>query len=161
MRLITISITDELYDYFEKKFGDHDSGNYQKNMEVLLENSRERLEEAEKNADKIEIIGTSLTPYQNLEFSLPSNRFLKYVPTALVKMLGRFVWVRPKPDKKKCRRCEACINTCPTRAMTSNEGFPSIDFKKCISCFCCDEVCPHEAIDQQMSWLAKKFRYFI
>jgi len=112
----------------------------------------------EKNIKDIIIRGSSLEYYKNSKFILPSNRFQRYVPASLVQLLGKLVWVRPKPDEKRCHRCEACIVNCPTRAMNSNDGFPVIDFNKCICCFCCDEVCPHDAIDQQMSWLARKFR---
>jgi Pyruvate/2-oxoacid:ferredoxin oxidoreductase delta subunit len=76
----------------------------------------------------------------------------------LVKVLGKLVWVRPKPDENRCKRCGACIAICPTRAMNPKDGFPVIDYNKCISCFCCDEVCPHNAIDQDLSWLTKLFR---
>ena len=112
----------------------------------------------EKDIEKMLIKGTALEEFQDLQFALPSNRYMKYVPVSIVKILGKMLWVRPKPDKKRCKKCEACIKTCPTRAMTSDDGFPIINYNKCISCFCCDEVCPHDAIDQKMSWLVKKFR---
>ena len=112
----------------------------------------------EKHIEKIIISGSSLDPYQDLCVILPSNRFQRYIPASLVKILGRLVWVRPKPDEDRCKRCGTCITNCPTQAMSPKHGFPVIDYKKCISCFCCDEVCPHDAIDQNMSWLARKFR---
>lgn len=112
----------------------------------------------EKDINKIVIRGASLEPYQDLKVILPSNRFQRYIPTSLVRILGKLVWVRPKPDEDRCKRCGACIAICQTQAMSSIDGFPVIDYKKCISCFCCDEVCPHDAIDQNMSWLAKWFR---
>lgn len=112
----------------------------------------------EKRLDKILVRGTALAPYQKLQFDLPSNRFQRYIPASLVRLLGKMVWVRPYPDEHRCKRCGACIANCPTQAMTPENGFPIIDYEKCISCFCCDEVCPHNAIDQRMSWLAKMFR---
>jgi len=112
----------------------------------------------EKNLERIAIVGNSLAPYENRQFILPSNHYLKYVPAAVVKVLGKLIWVRPYPDENHCQKCGVCIANCPTRAMFPQDGFPVIDYKKCISCFCCDEVCPHDAIEQRMSWLAKKFR---
>jgi len=98
-----------------------------------------------------------LAPYEDMQFALPSNHYLKYVPAPVVKILGKLIWVRPKPDENRCQKCGECIANCPTQDMSPRKGFPIIDYKKCISCFCCDEVCPHNAIDQKMSWLAKKF----
>ncbi len=112
----------------------------------------------EKQLDKIIVHGAALAPFQHRLFDLPSNRFQRYIPASMVRLLGKLVWVRPYPDEDRCKRCGACIANCPTQAMTPKAGFPVIDYQKCISCFCCDEVCPHNAIDQRMSWLAKMFR---
>ncbi len=111
----------------------------------------------EKRSEKIMVKGEKLADFSKLIFNLPSNRFLNYVPSSLVRWLGKFIWVRPEPIEDKCQRCGACIKNCPTKAMESQQGFPVIDYKKCISCFCCDEICPHDAINQKISWLAKKF----
>lgn len=112
----------------------------------------------EKLIDKIAILGESLDALGDLQIALPTNRFQYYIPASVVKVLGKLVWVRPKPDANRCKRCGACIAICPTRAMNPKDGFPVIDYNKCISCFCCDEACPHNAIDQDMSWLTKLFR---
>jgi len=126
--------------------------------EILTTSYAAQLGLGQADLGQIAIVGTSLEPYRGLDFLLPSNRFLKLVPAALVKILGKLVWVRPKPDPDRCQRCGLCIKSCPTRAMTPVDGFPVIDYRACISCFCCDEVCPYDAIDQDMSWLAKMFR---
>lgn len=112
----------------------------------------------EKNKENIIITGESINRFNDLQIALPTNRFQRYVPASIVKVLGKLIWVRPKPDADRCQRCGACIATCPTQAMNPEDGFPIIDYHKCISCFCCDEVCPHNAIDQNMSWLTKLFR---
>ncbi len=112
----------------------------------------------EKFIDKINILGESLEVFSDLQILLPTNRFHRYIPASVVKVLGKLIWVRPKPDVDRCKRCGACIMNCPTEAMIPKEGFPMIDYNKCINCFCCDEVCPHNAIDQEMSWLTKLFR---
>ncbi len=112
----------------------------------------------EKRKERIQLKGVDLKAYQDLDFDLPTNRFLNYIPTSLIQFFGRYVWVRPKPNIDMCKRCGACIENCPTQAMKSEEGFPVIDYSKCINCFCCDEICPHDAIDQKASWLAQKLR---
>lgn len=112
----------------------------------------------EKVIEKIATRGVSLAAFSDLQIALPTNRFHRLVPASVMKVLGKLVWVRPRPDDNRCQRCGACIATCPTQAMIPDEGFPVIDYNKCISCFCCDEVCPHDAIDQDMSWLTKLFR---
>ncbi len=112
----------------------------------------------EKDIDKIDIIGETLNDFSGREFELPTNRYLNYIPSGLVKFLGKLIWVRPLPDEQKCQRCGACIAICPTGAMSPDDGFPVIDYQKCISCFCCDEACPHDAISQHASWLAQKIR---
>ena len=50
-------------------------------------------------------------------------------------------------DKKECNGCCACVDVCPTRAVslvTDSEGFwyPEIDKAKCVDCSLCDKVCP-------------------
>ncbi len=112
----------------------------------------------EKFIENISVRGESLEAFRNLQIALPSNRFHRFVPASIVKVLGKLVWVRPRPNEGRCQRCGACIVTCPAQAMSSKDKFPVIDYNKCISCFCCDEVCPHNAIDQEMSWLTKVFR---
>ncbi|MDZ7330929.1 MAG: DUF362 domain-containing protein [candidate division KSB1 bacterium] len=112
----------------------------------------------EADLRRIELVGDPLPLIEPNSIELPANRLLHYVPGGVVKLLGKLVWVRPKPSIDRCKRCGACIKICPTQAMSSRDGFPIIDYKKCISCFCCDETCPHNAIDQDMSWLTKLFR---
>ena len=126
--------------------------------EILTTEEAFRRGIGEKSVENIITLGCSLEKLENREFVLPSNRYLGYIPTSLVKIMGKFLWVRPYPDEKRCERCGACIEVCPTKAMAPKDGFPIIDYKKCISCFCCDEACPHNAIDQKASWLVRKFR---
>lgn len=52
-------------------------------------------------------------------------------------------------NKEKCCGCAACLNICPTGAITwtqNKEGFgePVIDSKKCVDCGLCRKVCPYE-----------------
>lgn len=50
-------------------------------------------------------------------------------------------------DKKECNGCCACVDVCPTKAIslvTDIEGFwyPEIDMELCIDCGLCEKVCP-------------------
>ena len=51
--------------------------------------------------------------------------------------------------KNMCFGCEACVQTCPKKAIImieDKEGFryPKIDKAKCINCGLCRKICPHE-----------------
>ena len=109
------------------------------------------------NLDQIKIIGSEINKLNVGNFHLPSNRIINFIPEILLKFIGKFIWIRPKANTQKCKRCELCISNCPVKAMKSKGGLPIINYTHCIKCFCCDETCPHDAIDQKMSWLAQKF----
>jgi uncharacterized protein (DUF362 family)/NAD-dependent dihydropyrimidine dehydrogenase PreA subunit len=105
----------------------------------------------------IAVEGADLDEIAIGDYKLPSNYYLNFIPTALVKLLGRFVWVRPKAESSKCTGCGICIKNCPVDAMTPNRHrIPEIDYSLCISCLSCDESCPEDAIEQKVSWLARK-----
>ena len=106
--------------------------------------------------DNIEFCGIDINELERQDFQLPSNRFIQFIPEFLMKLMGQLIWIRPKAIAQKCERCGLCIKNCPVNAMTAKDGVPEIDYNQCIKCFCCDEICPHNAIDQQISWLAKK-----
>ncbi len=50
-------------------------------------------------------------------------------------------------DPSKCKRCEICVQACPTGAMGMDGDFPRIDEGLCIKCLCCHELCPEHAWD--------------
>ena len=107
--------------------------------------------------DKIKIEGEDLETLRIKDFQLPSNRLIKFIPRRLMFMLAKLVWVRPRPIADVCKRCGACVKNCPVQAISEDEtGLPVIDYDLCIKCMCCDEVCQHNAMEQEMSWIAKK-----
>jgi uncharacterized protein (DUF362 family)/Pyruvate/2-oxoacid:ferredoxin oxidoreductase delta subunit len=111
-----------------------------------------------KNLDQIEIVGITRNLVKPHEFQLPVSHFASYIPQIFLNALVKLVWHRPKAITDKCQKCGLCIANCPVKAMSSVDGIPDIDYSVCIKCFCCDEICPHNAIEQQMSWIAKKLR---
>ncbi|MCF8302325.1 MAG: 4Fe-4S binding protein, partial [Bacteroidales bacterium] len=56
-------------------------------------------------------------------------------------------------DKEKCTQCQACINSCPVRAITleHENGFPKVIHDRCIGCGSCLGVCADDAISYRKS----------
>ena len=48
-------------------------------------------------------------------------------------------------DEDKCVGCGACVDVCPTEAITMND-IAHIDAETCVDCGTCVEECPQEAI---------------
>ncbi len=107
--------------------------------------------------DDIEIRGGSLESVLLDDFKLPSNYLARMVPQFVVRLLGRFVWVRPRADLEKCTGCGICAESCPVHAIEMSDGHPVMDFRTCINCLCCNESCPEGAVIQRRSWLARRF----
>ncbi len=109
--------------------------------------------------EALEIIGNNPKDFDFTNFKMPSTRKLDMVPKALVKVLGKFLWVKAKVNVQKCVRCLFCVKSCPVKAIDEEDKnkYPHVDEKKCISCFCCHELCPYKAVDFEKSFLAKLF----
>jgi len=53
--------------------------------------------------------------------------------------------VKPAIDKRKCKKCNKCVEVCPADAIRTSGDY-RIQESKCILCFCCHEMCPHSAV---------------
>ncbi|WP_283675106.1 4Fe-4S dicluster domain-containing protein [Butyricicoccus sp. Marseille-Q5471] len=57
-------------------------------------------------------------------------------------------------DKTKCVKCNACVDICPMRVITTDEaGYPkavSNAFKTCINCGYCVDVCAFGALTHRV-----------
>ncbi len=52
-----------------------------------------------------------------------------------------------KVDLEKCEGCGACVDVCPTEAITLNDDDKAvIDAELCTDCGACADECPTEAI---------------
>ncbi|MCM8804918.1 MAG: DUF362 domain-containing protein [Candidatus Omnitrophica bacterium] len=105
--------------------------------------------------EEIEIIGE----YKKIKnFKLPSTKkyfFIRNrVLSKLVSPLVKNFKIIPVINEKKCKKCYACYNICPVKAISKDLKF---NRKNCILCFCCFEVCPYKAIDVKKSFIAKIF----
>jgi Ni,Fe-hydrogenase III small subunit/Pyruvate/2-oxoacid:ferredoxin oxidoreductase delta subunit len=53
----------------------------------------------------------------------------------------------PRLDASKCRGgCDACVQACPTGAITVKDSHPVIDMGRCLFCADCAAACPQQAI---------------
>ncbi len=107
----------------------------------------------------VEFSGEKPENFNLKKFKFPSVRKLDLFPKFLIRIFGKFLWVRADINEKICVKCMFCAKACPAGAIRTVAGdqYPHIDAKKCISCFCCHEMCPHKAVKFKKSLFAKIF----
>jgi uncharacterized protein (DUF362 family)/Pyruvate/2-oxoacid:ferredoxin oxidoreductase delta subunit len=100
------------------------------------------------SADKIDVIGVSLSEFDNKLTPPKTKSFLGKMPISTY-FLKNLVIKKPVPDKEKCTLCYQCRTICPAGVIEKSlDGkIPDYDYKKCIRCYCCMEICPEGAID--------------
>jgi len=113
-------------------------------MPILVAAEKRKL--GESNLDNIIIDGDYNTIPKLENFRLPkvfhSNK--KRNHKALVRIID-FFKTQPKVNKKKCKNCNVCVESCPVEAIDIDTK--QIDYQKCIERMCCHELCMHKAID--------------
>lgn len=119
----------------------------------ILQTARER-KLGDSNLETIELLGDyeSIPTLQG--FTMPkrlySNKKQNY--QAVIKVID-FLKARPKVDKKLCKNCNMCVESCPVKAIAKDTK--TIDYSKCIECMCCHELCMHKAVKlKKDNWLA-------
>ncbi len=65
----------------------------------------------------------------------------------LMKIFYIIINPKIKINYKKCRKCLACMKSCPANAIRFVNGEIKINKNKCIMCYCCHEMCPESAIE--------------
>ncbi|MBN1445676.1 MAG: DUF362 domain-containing protein [Candidatus Omnitrophica bacterium] len=105
---------------------------------------------------EIELAGDELVPVK--DFDIPGRRTGAVISNRafrpLLGLLGKHFKAMPVIDYAQCRKCRACVQVCPVKAISKDLKF---DRKKCINCLCCFEVCPYKAISVKKSFIAKLF----
>ena len=91
-------------------------------------------------------------------FKLPSTKKYFFIKNRFFSKFlipfSKVFKIVPYIDTKKCKKCYACYNVCPTKAISKGLKF---NRKKCILCLCCFEVCEYEAVKMKKSFIAKFF----
>ena len=68
--------------------------------------------------------------------------------------------IEPYPEimtyDMKCIKCGACINACPTKAITVVDNMRTIDRSKCDLCMECADVCPAGAIEKTGKYVSEE-----
>ncbi len=54
----------------------------------------------------------------------------------------------PSLDMKKCNLCKKCVTSCPSKALSMDNGIFDFDLSRCINCFLCIKICPTNALKQ-------------
>lgn len=71
---------------------------------------------------------------------------------AVIKVID-FLKARPAIDKKLCRNCNTCVESCPVKAI--HKETKVINYKACIECMCCHELCMYKAVKlKKDNWIA-------
>lgn len=104
----------------------------------------------------IELCGAPLAGLRPRAFKPAKDTAVHFgVPKLLQRPLRRALSARPVVDKKKCRRCGICVESCPPHAMAIRNNRLLIDDERCILCFCCHELCPYGALHSQQGLILR------
>ncbi len=77
------------------------------------------------------------------------------LPPPLHRATRNLVTARPRlTDPAACTRCGICAATCGAKAITM-DPLPTFDDKRCVRCYACTEMCPTAAIDNVTPPLAR------
>lgn len=108
----------------------------------------------ESSLEAIELMGDYKEIPRLKDYTLPKRfgKSGKQNYNALVKVID-FLKARPVVDKKLCRNCNVCVDSCPMKAI--NRESKAINYNECIECMCCHELCMHKAVKlKKDNWIA-------
>jgi uncharacterized protein (DUF362 family)/NAD-dependent dihydropyrimidine dehydrogenase PreA subunit len=96
--------------------------------------------------DEIEIVGDYDYIPSLKDYKLPKNfRSTKHKNNKSIIKVIDFFKTKPEINKRKCKQCNMCVESCPVKAIDVNTK--KIDYNKCIECMCCHELCMHKAVE--------------
>jgi len=116
--------------------------------------------------DQIEIVGDSLESFIDKSFDIERKPLTSYKPSGVLRLMKNSLVPKPFIVREKCRKCELCVNICPTNPKSvdwfnGKDNYPSHNYKTCIRCYCCQEVCPDGAIHLSVSPLRRILNKFL
>ncbi len=105
----------------------------------------------ETNLNAIEVVGETSTIKEYHRPVPPESSFSYKAGVGSGRTSREFfrtrVAYRPVFSAEKCdRQCNACVEACPSGALTREPAAPVLDSEKCMLCTACRESCDHEAI---------------
>jgi len=110
----------------------------------------------EDDVSNMEILGEGQVS-RIRDFKFPSNWYINLVPKFIVRILTKFIWMKPLIVPERCTSCMMCVESCPVKTIIKEPGEkPEVKWDGCISCLCCHELCPANAIELKSSYLARK-----
>jgi len=93
---------------------------------------------------RIEVCGDYDAPPRLAGFKLPRVMGAEKAPGGVLGWLIDMMRTRPQVDLKICRRCNACVESCPVGAI--DKETKRINYSACIGCMCCHEMCTYHAV---------------
>ena len=79
------------------------------------------------------------------DYKLTKNfKSTKQNSKSVIKVID-FFKTKPEINKRKCKQCNMCVESCPVKAIDVSSK--KIDYNKCIECMCCHELCMHKAVE--------------
>ena len=129
--------------------------------DIPVLNSAKKRNLGQCNLAEIEIEGDYNTIPHLIDYKLPKNfKSTKQRNSKAVIEVIDFFKSKPVINKKKCKECNMCVESCPLKAIDIDTK--KIDYSKCIECMCCHELCIHKAVelksDNILAGIIAKFR---
>lgn len=104
----------------------------------------------------ISVLGERLKDIIPRPFLLPTTSgIMNKLPQPIIELARKLIKYYPCLEHDHCIKCAACIQVCPTRAVSMKNDRIVFDYTKCIACFCCQESCLHSAVKVKKSLMAK------
>lgn len=108
----------------------------------------------ESSLEAIELLGDYIEIPRLKNYTMPKRfgKTGKQNYKAVIKVID-FLKARPVVDKKLCKNCNVCVDSCPVKAI--NKESKTINYNACIECMCCHELCMHKAVKlKKDNWIA-------
>jgi len=124
-------------------------------LEILTTREASKRGLGVSDINSVEIIGEQLKSVITTPFKLPAPSIKANIPKPIIAIAKKLIRYYPCVECNNCIRCDACIQACPTKAVSMKNNRINFDYRKCTACFCCQEACPTSAIKIKKSVLAK------